>query len=263
MKKDIKYSKIPHAIRGGLLLVLCFLSTYTIAQDKKLSFGGKIGLAVSNFTNEQPHTGSRVGYQLGGFVKYNVLPMLDVELDVLYQQQGGTKLSIENMPPGLNTLITRRTTTHNYALHYIDIPVLARLDVSQLLGWDMEFKPKVIAGPALGILMRGYDRYDRTMELSSASFPTVNDPILGSVPLRVTSTDQEDVTGNFERLNFGIYMGIGGEVPIGLNMTLMLDLTYRLGISPADTEDANRFNIVSSADDIRTNVISFTIGVGF
>ena len=166
------------------------------------------------------------------------------------------------MPSGINTLISRRTTTHNYALHYIDIPVMARLDVAQLLGWQLDFKPKVMAGPALGILLRGYDRYDRTMELSSTSFPTVNDPVLGNIPLRVTSTDQEDVTGNFQRLNFGFYMGIGGEVAIG-NKMLMLDLTYRFGISPVDTEDDNRFNIISSADDIRTNVISFTIGVGF
>jgi len=254
---------MPRLLEGVLLLVLCFLSTFSIAQDKKLSYGGKVGLAVSSFTNEQPHTGSRIGYQLGGFVRYNVLPMLDVELNVMYQQQGGTKLSIEYMPPGLNTVVTRRTTTHNYSLHYIDLPVLARLDVAELLGWDMEFKPKVIAGPALGILLRGYDRYDRTMELSTSTFPSINDPLLGTVPLRVTSTDQEDVTSNFERLNFGFYLGLGGEIPIGMDKTLILDFTYRLGISPADTEDPNRFNIVSAADDIRTNVISFTIGVGF
>ena len=262
MKKNIKHSKIPRLIQSGLWLVLCFFSTIVIAQDKKLSFGGKAGLAVGHFTNEQPHTGSRIGYQLGGFVRYKVLPMLDVELDLLYQQQGGTKLSVEYMPPGLNTLVSRRTTTHNYALHYLDIPVLARLDVSELLGWELDFKPKIIAGPALGILLRGYDRYDRTMELSSASFPTINDPVLGNIPLRVTSTDQEGVTDNFERLNFGFYFGVGGEVAIG-NKMLILDLTYRMGINPVDTNDANRFNIISSADDIRTNVISFTIGVGF
>lgn len=245
-----------------LLLVLCLTTTVSIAQDKKLTYGGKIGLAISKFTNEQPHTGSRIGYALGGFVKYNVLPMLDVELDVLYQQQGGTKLSIEYMPPGLNSVVLRRTTTHNYALHYIDVPVLAKLDVAELLKWDLDFKPKVILGPALGILLRGYDRYDRTMELSSATFPSVNDPVLGNIPLRVTSTDQEAVTGNFQRLNFGVYLGVGGEIAIG-NKLLMLDLTYRLGISSVDTENDNRFNIVSAADDIRTNVISFNIGIGF
>jgi len=244
------------------VLVLCFTYHIGQAQDKKLSYGGKIGLAVSSFSNEQPHTNSRVGYSVGGFVKYNLLPMLDVELDVWYQQQGGTKLSVELLPPPINTLVTRRTTTHNYALHYLEIPVLAKLDLSSLLGWEMDFKPKVFAGPALGILLRGYDRYDRTMEFSGDNLPTINNPVLGEVALNASSVGQEDVTSKFERLNFGVYAGIGGEVSIGAQ-TLMLELAYRFGVSPVDTEDRNPLNILPAANDLRTNVISFTIGVGF
>lgn len=259
MKTPVDYSWGKYFKKSIPMCLLCFgLLTIPIGVQAQfmdnLAYGPIASLTISKFTNDQPHTGANIGFAAGGFARYQVLDFLYAELDIMYMQQGGTRLTVEDMSI-YNNGIARKTMTSQVALHYLEIPALARFDAAEFLGWSPSIKPFAIAGPALGVKLGAWDRRDITYELTR----TVSNGIYGEVPVTVTTVDQENVSKEYETINFGVYVGGGGEIDLN-GRTLMLDLRYRFGITPVN-KTYNELNRVANADDFRTNVIALTVGL--
>src|SRR5690349_20059807 len=101
------------------LLVLCLISlSIGCFSQSKLSFGPRIGYQVSKFNGEK-HTNYSLGLYAGGFAQYEFSSSFAAEFDVLYSEQGGSRLTIKENPPGLDIPVSRETYTSIISLRSI------------------------------------------------------------------------------------------------------------------------------------------------
>lgn len=230
-----------------MLLLSSILISFSLqAQDDQptISFGAKAGVAVSSFSNEQPHTGERIGYTLGGFVTYALSPQLTLQGEVNYLQQGGTLLTYtdETRFGAPYNFATVHQTHSRITQHNVEVPILAQYKVP-----FFDLPIKVYAGPSIAYTFKAEDSFERT------GYTTTN--------LIVTATGKDDVTSQYQKFQFGVNGGLGFYVPFG-EKSLVLDIRYRYGITP--TRNAYSYITLNGTDEkIRTNTLSFTVGLVF
>ncbi len=96
-----------------------------------LTYGGKLGLTSSGFykgfLEGRPHTGSVTGLMVGGFASYTLMDYLDVSAELLYMQQGGTR--VEWKQSLVND--SKIAITGNVRLHNVEFPVLLRATIAR------------------------------------------------------------------------------------------------------------------------------------
>lgn len=235
----------------ALPAVACLAATPLFAQDggsetgsasgSSLVYGPKIGLTSSGFyegfMGGRQHTGNVTGLAVGGFVTYPLIDHLSVSGELLYMQQGGTRMELkESMVDG--SLIT---TTGNVTLHNLEFPVLLKAGLP--LGW---IKPQLIVGGAVGYNFAAMQRQDVTFEVGET---------------RATGSGTNNVRSEFQSMQYGAVVGLGAEVPTE-SVLLTFDIRYRYGINPINNGyDPN--NLLESANDIRSNSFMFSVGIGF
>ncbi len=147
----------------------------TAAQAQSPSFGIKAGASLTNFADRGSFK-NKLGFN-GGFVAN--LPVSDVfsiQPELLYSMKG-YKFSADD---GFGTQVDGRKT-----LHYIDVPVLARINAGGLF-----FE----AGPQFGYLVAAKFAQD-----GSANFPA------GGYSVR----------RDYKALDFGYAAGLGYQLPAG------------------------------------------------
>ena len=92
---------------------------------------------------------------VGGFASYSVLDFLDVSAELLYLQQGGTRVEFkESAVVGLPIAITG-----NVKLHNIEFPVLLRASLPNL---GIGIKPQLVVGPSVGYNVAAIQSQDVT-----------------------------------------------------------------------------------------------------
>ncbi|MGD1895185.1 MAG: porin family protein [Cyclobacteriaceae bacterium] len=245
--------KIDHILRKvqRLVVVLPLVASFGISsgfsQDNDtsteggLTYGPKIGLTSSGFyegiISGRQHTGNVTGVAAGGFVSYPIVDQLSVSAELLYMQQGGTRMELkESIVDG--SLIT---TTGNVTLHNVEFPVLLKAGLP--LGW---IKPQLIVGGSVGYNFAAMQRQDVTFEVGET---------------RATGSGTNNVRSEFQSMQYGALVGLGAEVPTE-SVLLIFDVRYRYGINPINNGyDPN--NLLESANDIRSNSFMFSIGIGF
>ena len=265
---------------GGLLSLLMFLmfnppaqaqdqseansdASGTVSTDggssgglrSEITYGGKVGLTSSGFykgfAEGRPHTGSVTGLMVGGFASYSVLDFLDVSAELLYMQQGGTRVEFkESTVAGLPTAITG-----NVKLHNIEFPVLLRASLPNL---GIGIKPQLVVGPSIAYNVAAIQSQDVTYFLSHHSD---NVPGIESGTFSTTDSGTENVRSEYQTMQYGLNIGLGTELP-GEAFNLIFDARYRYGINPVNNGfDAN--DLLRDAADLRSNSFVFSIGVGF
>jgi hypothetical protein len=204
-----------------------------------ITYGGKIGLTSSGFyefpTKDRDHTGHVTGVAVGGFVNYPITDIFTVSAELLYMQQGGTRVELKESVLGGNTLLTGNVTLHN-----IEIPILIRAGLPGLLPG---FKPELIVGPSFGFNLAARQSQDYTF-------------FVGDFP--VTSDGIENVRSEFRSIQLGLNLGLGTEVAVGDHL-MYFDARYRLGLSPINN-GYDAFNLLRDATDIVANSFLFSIG---
>lgn len=230
------------------LLTLLIFNSEVWAQDGEtsaspLTYGPKIGLTSSGFyktfLSEGSHTGSIPGVAVGGFVSYNAMDFLSVSAELLFMQQGGTRVEMKESPVD-NSIMA---STANTRLHNLELPLLVKLGLPNLFPG---FKPQLILGPSVGYNLAATQSQDITFNLGETY---------------VTGSGSENVRSEFQSMQYGLHAGIGAEVPLE-SFLFLFDVRYRYGINPINN-GVDPYNLLFDADDIRSNTFLFSIGIGF
>ena len=221
----------------------------------EITYGGKIGLTTSSFyegfVEGRPHTGSVTGLTVGGFASYTLMDYLDVSAELLYMQQGGTRVELkESTVNGTPIAITG-----NVRLHNVELPVLLRASLPNL---GIGIKPQLVVGPSVGYNVAAVQSQDVTYFLAPYSDGELG-PEAGA--FTTTNSGSENVRSEYQTMQYGLNIGLGAEVPTEA-FTLVFDARYRYGINPVNNGfDAS--DLLRDATDLRSNSFVFSVGVGF
>jgi hypothetical protein len=233
-----------------LIVFVCGLNLVVYAQDEQtsmsagpFSFGVRAGFVTSYFSHEQPHTGYKIGFTIGGLATYAFSDNFSIQAEPAYLQQGGTFMRFtDNTRFGDTSPYAIYTTSSDITLHNIDLPVLAKYSLPAF----GNFKPNVVLGPAIAYTVTADEHYTKTYSLSQVFF---------------TATGYKFSTSEYQHFQFGATAGIGGEVSLGTKR-LLIDLRYRYGITPAK-KGFSYVDFSGVQGDLRTHSISFAVGIGF
>lgn len=228
-----------------MLLLMLGVSLDLRSQDDtggsgSFHYGVRAGLVSSGFYQQDfsriTHTGDISGFTLGGFASYDILDFLDVSAELLYLQQGGSRMAM------INSLVDDSpvTTTAFTRLHNLEFNVLARLS---LPGFADPLRPYFLLGPGLGYNITAVQQQDITYEYGGFSY---------------TGSGSEQVRSDFRSLQYGLYLGLGSMFPAGSNM-LSVDIRYRYGLNPINN-GIDPFNRLGSVSDFSTHSWMLTIG---
>lgn len=233
------------------IVVAWCTATPSVAQDTaggdasslNLRWGVRAGMTSSGFYHydmkQQKHTGSLAGVAAGGFISIRPMDFLNVSLEILYMQQGGTRTELSSSSIDGSPI----ATTAHTRLHNLEVPLLLKINIP---GISSAFKPQFIAGPALGYNIKAIEDKDISYQFGD---------------YYVTANDTEDVRSDYRSLQYGVYAGAGIEVPMNTQM-LSVDFRYRYGINPINN-GMSITNMLSNANDIRTNSYMLTLGLSF
>ncbi|MBW3129259.1 porin family protein [Hymenobacter profundi] len=161
--------------------LFCALLLTHVAFSQQLRFGVKGGLNYTKYRLKNVvgpdyllgfHAGVVARYSFDSNNFWNIQP------ELLYSTKGSTDKY------GVTTQGSR--TTYKYRLNYLDLPILAKIDIE---GLTFE------AGPQFGYLV---------------SFNDTNDNALFQRPVR----------RDYNSLQFGYVAGVGYEMPAGVSLTL-------------------------------------------
>jgi opacity protein-like surface antigen len=232
------------------ILLFVFFSVEVMAQEDAstsssvgLRYGARIGATVSNFSNAQPHTSSKLGFTIGAVVEYGLSDKFSVQTEPAYMQQGGQYIRFnDDTRFGDFSLFSVSTTSSKVTAHYIDLPILAKYTLAPI----GNFTPNAVLGGSAGYLLKASDSFERTYHYSQSYF---------------TVHGTQNVSSEFEKLQVGITAGIGGEVSLG-SKRLLIDFRYRYGITNAK-KSFSYIDLNSVQGDLRTDSFYFTVGLGF
>ena len=170
--------------------LIAMIVAFSIPSFAQSGGGLKAGLSVSNLKVTSDGFGfdfsSRIGFHGGLYYHFFLGEHFAIQPELLYSLKGA-KLSVMGFEANTN-------------LDYIDIPLLARYQVTDLINLH--------AGPQVGLLIAANS---------------------------VVDGEKEDIKEELTTLDFGLAFGGGVDLPMGLNFTVR----YVLGLSniAADVED--------------------------
>lgn len=181
-----------------LLVAVAFMTVATAnAQDP--SFGLRAGLNLANFNGDDvgEELDSRIAFHVGGFAQFPLNDMIVIEPNVLFSLKGATS---ESEMFGI-------TVDESLNLTYIDVPVLARVYVTE--GFN------VFVGPSFGLNLGGKYKIEADGE-----------------------SEEEDIE-DLRTLTLGLNAGLGYELPSGLNITAGYDLGFSSILEDMEGETAD------------------------
>jgi len=202
-------------------------------------FGLKVGGNSSNFSGLPDRTERQLGFSAGVYASYKLNARVEIQVEVLYMQQGGTYLSNDSMP-----LANSVKSTNNITLHNIEIPLL--LKYSLPIG-KSDIKPQFLIGPALGINFQATDYVVSNIVFNSGREAIANYPEL--------------VNSEYANYQWGAYFGFSQTFKVS-SYYMTVDLRYRLGINPV-IDLANFYNPGQNLVTSRTNTLSLNFAFGF
>ena len=170
---------------------LFFASQYASAQTD-ISYGVKGGLNVSSVVGDgTDNLNMKTGIHAGGFVEFGINDHFSIQPEVLFSTQGAkSEADIDN--DNINEDICTR-------LNYINIPVLAKIDILDGLSAQI--------GPQLGIL--------------------------ASAKNKIRDNDSSDVKDSLKSTDIGLAIGLGYEIEEGV----IFDARYNMGITDIAESD--------------------------
>lgn len=260
MKKRVRLPRLLQFAKLSLIASLSLPGRFAQAQDSdvstsamssELSYGPKIGLTSSGFyegfLGGRRHTGSVTGVAVGGFASYQLLDMLSVSAELMYMQQGGTRVELkESLVDG--SLIT---TTGNVKLHNIEFPVLLKVGTPNPV---MGIRPHLLLGPSVGFNIAAIQSQDITYFVEQ-----FNETLTGVESFARTGSGSENVRSEYRSLQYGLNMGVGAAIPLE-GRTFFVDARYRYGINAINNGyDPN--DLLRNANDMRSNTYMLSVGL--
>jgi len=235
-------------IYAFLFSAALLIGSSAVAQDGSpttgFKFGVRVGATVSEFSSSQPHTSEKLGVIGGAVVEYAFSESFSVLTEPSYMQMGGQFVRFtDNTRFGDNGIFAQYATSSKVTASYGDIPLLAKYSLPSI----GNFKPNIVAGGSIGLLIGARDTFDRTYHYEQTYF---------------TVHGTENVSSEYEPYQVGATGGIGGEVSLGGTKRLLIDFRYRYGLTPAK-KSFSYIDLNAVQGDLYTNSFYFTVGFGF
>jgi hypothetical protein len=191
-----------------------FAKSRTLLQNTKPSdtgpsYGFKIGGAISNFSQNIQR--AKNGIAVGGFVEYQMMPYLGIELDVLYQQEGANQVDPGMIYHASSISIDNVTKVNsNVTLNTLHVPLLLSINAPDL----GNVCPKILLGGS-------FDYY-----LSAITKDLYHDDVNNLI---LADRQKEDVTSSFASTNYCAIGGIGIDF-YGNNLKYGIEVRYKMGL---------------------------------
>jgi len=232
------------------------------APAKKIGYGALLGANASYFTQEATPVGAKLGVTAGGFVNYQALNFLAVQLEVAYMELGGKELSVANSSnysgsssfssppyPLPNDLISQETSVSKVTFHNLEIPLLFKFTYPGLGSALGIIQPHLLVGPSLGLNFAATSNSNTLVQFSNGSEMYVQ--------------DRESISpnNNYGLIQWGAYFGGGIEAQLK-SFILTIDLRYRLALNPLQTN----YGVASYVDGLgntKSNSVALIVGIGF
>jgi hypothetical protein len=204
------------------------------ARAQEARFGLKAGLGLSSVRGTDVGDGYKYLFGVNGglMADFGFSDRLSFHPELLYSQKG-TKLDYTTSYANAAGTLTV-TQIGKGRLHYLDLPLLLRLKAS---GFFLE------AGPQLGYLLA------QRSELTATGTTTYTGSTTTST---ITKTETDDSTDGIRRFDVGYIIGIGYQLPQGLEV----GLRFNNGFSNSTFDR-------SSSNKVHNSVFQFQVGYLF
>ena len=230
------------------------LSNPLIAQDEQsgdsesstsLSYGFKAGTNFHSLTDQQPHTGGKIGFSAGAFATYPISDLFSVQMDIGYFQQGGTYVKfIDETRYGASdeNYYTKHVKDASVTLHNVYVPLQAKVSM-----FDKVYLPDLLIGPYMDVNFAATENYEKTGQ--------INDQY-------VTTTGADIVTDQYKMLQFGVTAGLNFNIPTSKDFSFLFEVSYKYGIFPVK-ESYSYIDFYGVSEDINSNALSVSVGLEF
>lgn len=189
--------------------------------DAQVKFGIKAGPQMTNLMGDDVEDAeSKIGFNVGGYANIRFSEQLAFQPEIMYSMQGAKNEYSQDF--GLGTY----RVEDKVKLSYINVPLMLKWYAYE--GLNFEF------GPQVGFNVSAKAEGDRTL-------------ISGEGDSQVLTSYEEDID-DVETVDFGLNIGAGYELPMGLNF----GLRYTHGLT----------DIVKDVD-MKNSVIALGIGYSF
>mgnify|MGYP000541810377 FL=1 len=216
---------------GGVMLIVASLALSPAAHGQaEVKPGIKVGANLASFGGgdadrffEGADEQFRTGVVLGGFVTIDPAGPFALQTELLYIQEG---VQAEG---------TLSETTVTYKINYIEVPILAKLQIP-VTG---PLTPTFFAGPSVGVPVSETVELEQSGSSSSRSIDDLIDP-----------TD------------VGVHVGGGLDIAAG-TVEVTLDLRYQIGVTSIFRQGENEVLDRAGVEDIKNRGIGITAGLAF
>lgn len=184
---------------------------------------------------------SVLGFNAGGYARYQVLSFLTARAEVIYFQQGGTIENYYALYPSVQHKNVKLTQ------HTLQIPLVVELGVPGME--ESNIQPKLMLGGFYGFTMASRESYDK---VSASQYE------------KVTEKAGSDVSSSFVYNQGGFLVGLGADIKMG-DKDVSLEFRYNQNLNILNESGAALTHLHSTLKnyegDLRSSTFSFNVGM--
>jgi len=188
-----------------VLIAIALIATFAMAQGITVTgYGPKAQLNLANISGDNSDNNKiAVMFGVGGFLNVNIIPELDVQGEVLYNQKG---CKVDTSGGETKTLA------------YLDVDVLAKYNIPM----EGDIKPVIFAGPQIGFLLSAsYGDQDIKDNLESLDYGL----ILGA-GVSIPAGDGSVLVDARYNLGLANMNKVGGSIYSNQNQVISISVGY-------------------------------------
>lgn len=225
------------------LVITCLTISAFAQDDGATTIGIRAGLKVGANFNQFNQPGTTIGFNGGIFAAYSPINALELQLEVLYMQQGGAReayfqdlSNLDGTVVGIN-YFNRYVTFHN-----LEVPVIVRATLPSLSGETIT--PRLLIGFAYGFALGAMEYNDKHYFDKNGQVTPV-------------SNQRTNVGANYEQHQFGIIAGFAVDYTLG-GKIFTTEVRYRRGINELNLIN---YSILEHSGQLYSSTLSINFAI--
>lgn len=241
--------KIPTTLRKMLWFwVFCISILFATSQNSTaqqteagLTVGVKTGFVSGTFTtmNLMEVSSTKNGYLLGVSANYQVMDMLAISGELLFNRTGAADLDPLFLYSDENAIFQNKIVFTSVSNSMISVPIYASFTLPGVAG---SVFPKIFLGG------------DFSYYLSSKALNNYN---ITSGSTTYFSSSYESLGSRLKKIDYGVFLGTGFSIP-GESLIYTFDIRYRFGINNINNTSSDFIN-----NSLHQNSLMIAFGIGF
>lgn len=212
-------------------LILLFLIAFQVQAQDEIRLGIKAGVNLSTLSGDDVDADFLFGYHIGGFAEIQITEKFSFVPEMLFSLQGYQ--NTESLGEEFEGISASADVDEELNLSYLNFPLMARFNINEYFYAE--------AGPQIGFLMGA--RFDSSFSSSAEVSFVDEDGNSTTITEEVVEESSLNVRDQFENIDFGVNIGLGGNI----TDNLMVSLRYYLGLNEIDNQNLGFSNQVIMA----------------